>query len=69
MSSIANQQDLSKTEKVNNYLIIVSLPSGLKTNYGTKLTFHFEAKGTAEVVTNDERLVERLFDNLKHETR
>lgn len=51
---------------VDNYLITLSLPKGLMTNYGTLLDFKFEAKGTAEVITKDRRLIERFFDNLKY---
>lgn len=31
-----------------------------------RLTFRHEAKGTAEIITKDRRLMERLFDNLKY---
>jgi multidrug resistance efflux pump len=69
MSMITNEQTVDGNQKVQNYLVTVSLPSGLKTNYGTKLDFHFESKGDAEIITSNERLIQRLFDNLKHETR
>ncbi len=69
MSMVANEQVLSNNEKTSNYLITISLPYGLKTNYGKNLTFHFEAKGLAEIITNDERIIERLFDNLRHDIR
>lgn len=48
------------------YLVRIKLPKGLTTNYGTKLNFKFDAKGTAEIITKDRRLIERLFDNLKY---
>ncbi|WP_367211260.1 HlyD family efflux transporter periplasmic adaptor subunit [Sphingobacterium sp. R2] len=51
---------------VESYLVILTFPNGLKTNYGTQLDFRFEAKGTAEIVTKDRRLIERFFDNLKY---
>jgi hypothetical protein len=42
---------------------------GLKTNYGVELNFHAEAKGTAEIITEDRRLIERFFDNLRYKLK
>lgn len=70
MSLVTNQQTLSDNQnKINSYLVNVSLPNGLKTNYGEVLDFHAEAKGTAEIITDDRRLIERFFDNLKYKVR
>jgi hypothetical protein len=67
ISLSTNQQLLSNAQnKINAYLVTVSLPNGLKTNYGSVLAFHYEAKGVAEIVTDQRRLIERLFDNLRH---
>ena len=66
ISLVTNQQTNSNNQKVNNYLVTVSLPNNLQTNYGTSLDFHYQAKGTAEIVADKRRLIERLFDNLKH---
>ncbi len=51
---------------IDNYLVTLSFPGGLRTNYGTQLEFKFESKGTVEIVTKDRRLIERFFDNLKY---
>ena len=70
ISLATNEQTLSNKEnKVNAYLVQVNLTDGLKTNYGTVLNFHAEAKGTAEIITEDRRLIERFFDNLKYKTK
>ncbi len=67
ISLVTNQQTLSDNQnKVNSYLVDIDLPHGLKTNYGVELNFHAEAKGTAEIITEDRRLIERFFDNLRH---
>lgn len=47
------------------YLVIVSFPDGMITNFGITLPLDFESKGTAEIITKRKRLIERLFDNLK----
>ena len=70
ISLATNQQTLSDSQnKVNAYLVNVSLPNGLKTNYGTELNFHSEAKGSAEIITEDKRLLNRFFDNLKYKVK
>lgn len=70
ISLVTNQQTLSDNQKkVNSYLVDIDLPSGLKTNYGVELSFHAEAKGNAEIITADRRLIERFFDNLRHSVK
>lgn len=68
VKSISLTTNTVKTEKsqLDTYMVLVTFPDQLKTNYGTKLDFKAEAKGTAEIITNDRRLIERLFDNLKY---
>lgn len=62
----------TKTVKTENqgsteaYLVLVELPDNLATNYGSKLEFKYELKGTADIIANDRRLIERLFDNLRY---
>lgn len=48
-------------DKEGNILIDVSLPNGLQTSYKKKITFQQEMSGTADIVTNDLRLMERLL--------
>ena len=50
---------------VDAYLVVVSFPDGMVTNFGRTLPLDFESKGTAEIITKRKRLIERLFDNLK----
>ena len=68
VQSISLTTSTTKTEKgdIETYMITVDFPQQLKTNYGTVLDFKFEAKGTAEIITKDRRLIQRLFDNLKY---
>ncbi|CAC9976730.1 HlyD family efflux transporter periplasmic adaptor subunit [Flavobacterium panici] len=70
ISLATNQQTLSDNQnKINSYLVDIDLPFGLKTNYGVELNFHAEAKGTAEIITEDRRLIERFFDNLRYKLK
>ena len=48
-----------------NYYVEVILPKGLKTSYGKQLTFDKELKGNAEIVTEELRLIERLFYQMR----
>ncbi len=45
----------------NEYSVIVDLPEGLNTGYGTELVFNQDMQGVAEIITNDRRLLERIF--------
>ncbi|MFC3561170.1 HlyD family efflux transporter periplasmic adaptor subunit [Pedobacter jamesrossensis] len=71
IESISLTANITKTEKseIDTYMLLVTFPEQLKTNYGTKLDFKAEAKGSAEIITNDRRLIQRLFDNLKYVMR
>lgn len=48
-------------DKDGNLLIDVSLPNGLKTSYKKQIVFQQEMNGTADIITNDLRLIERLL--------
>ena len=47
------------------YLIDVSLDKSLKTTYGQTIVFKQEMRGVAEIVTQDLRLIERFFYQIK----
>ena len=46
----------------------INFPGGLVTNFDKHLPLNFESKGTAEIITQPKRLIQRLFDNLKAKT-
>jgi multidrug resistance efflux pump len=48
-------------DKEGNLLIDVSLPNGLQTSYKKQIVFQQEMTGTADIVTEDLRLIERLL--------
>ena len=54
-------ESISLTPRNNLYLVEVSLPKGLVTTYNKKLELKNEMSGTAEIITEDLRLIERLF--------
>jgi len=43
------------------YIVDVSIPENLTTSFGKKIVFKQEMKGTANIITEDLRLLERLF--------
>jgi len=53
-------------DQEGNYLIDVSLPKQLKTTYNKEIQFKQEMTGTADIVTEDLRLIERFFYQLKN---
>ena len=55
---------LSSDDK-GNYYVDVVLPKGLKTSYNKTLVFDKELRGNAEIVTQDLRLIERFFYQIR----
>jgi len=53
------------SDENGNYLIDVSLPNNLITTYNKELAFKQEMQGTAEIITEDLRLAERFFYQLR----
>ena len=48
-------------DTAGNLLINVIFPQGLETSYKKQISFHQEMSGTADIVTEDLRLIERLL--------
>ena len=53
-------------DKDGNLLLDVALPNGLKTSYNKQIIFQQEMKGSAEIVTEDLRLIERILYQFKN---
>lgn len=47
------------------YLVEVVLPKGMQTNYAKELKFSQNMKATAEIITEDNRLIEKLYLPIK----
>ncbi len=58
-------KSISLATSDNAYSVIVSLPDGLKTNYGTEISFTQDMQGMAEIITNEESLLERIVNPVK----
>lgn len=50
----------------NTYIIEIDLPDGLTTNYGTKLDFTQNMQGTAEIITEDMRLLQKIVNPFRY---
>jgi multidrug efflux pump subunit AcrA (membrane-fusion protein) len=48
-------------DKDGNFLIDVSFPKGIETSYNKQIVFQHEMTGSADIITADLRLLERLF--------
>jgi len=57
LSEIPSKQDV--------FLAKVDLPDGLRTNYGKSIAYKSGIKASAEIITTDQRLLERLFYNFR----
>lgn len=63
VNGIVNRISLVPSD--NNYQVEIGLPDGLTTNYGKTLPVTHEMKASAEIVTEDLRLIERFFMPIK----
>jgi len=45
-----------------NYILEINLPDSLITTYDKLIPFRQEMKGTANIITEDRRVLERIFD-------
>lgn len=70
VKSISLQSAVSRqgNNTAETYLVRVDFPDGLRTNYGKVLQCNFETKGTADIIVRKQRLIQRLFDNLRNDT-
>lgn len=63
VSGIVRSKSLVATD--NAYILEVELPNGLLTNYGKTLEFSQEMRGVADIITEDIRLIQRIFAPIK----
>lgn len=56
--------NLSALPQKEEYLIEVRLPNTLHTSYGQFIPFRQEMAGQARIVTEERRVLERIFDRL-----
>ena len=57
--------NISVVPSGDSYTLEINFPNSLMTTYGIDLPFHQEMHATAEIITEDLRLLERLFMPLK----
>lgn len=63
---VGKVKSISIDEIDANYIIVVELPNGLKTNNGIQLPYRQEMKGSADIITEEISLIERMLTGLNH---
>jgi multidrug efflux pump subunit AcrA (membrane-fusion protein) len=58
-------ESISLLPKDSMYAVRVSFPEGLQSSYGKKLDFKQQMTGTAEIITEKKRLLERMLNKVK----
>ncbi len=58
-------RSISLVPNDENYLVEVELPEGLVTYYDIEIPFNQEMTGSAEILTDDRRLIERIINPMK----
>ncbi len=59
-------ESVAQVSKDNEYLTEISLPNGLYTNYNKKLDFKQEMQANGEIITEDLRLIDRVFYRFRY---
>jgi HlyD family secretion protein len=59
-------KSISLVPSDDSYVIELSLPSGLMTLYGKKLDFTQNMQGTAEIITDDLRLLQKIMNPFRY---
>ena len=59
-------ESVAQVSKDNEYLTEISLPNGLQTNYNKKLDFKQEMQANGEIITEDLRLIDRVFYRFRY---
>jgi HlyD family secretion protein len=62
---IGTVKSISLIPNNENYIVEVELPQNLTTNYSIPLKFSQEMKGSAEIITEDLRLIQRFINPVK----
>jgi HlyD family secretion protein len=62
---IGTVKSISLIPNNENYIVEVELPQDLITNYNIQLKFSQEMKGSAEIITEDLRLIQRFINPVK----
>ncbi len=57
-------ESISPVPEDGNYLLEIGLPDELKTSYDRQLRFSQEMRGTANIITEERRIIERVFDSI-----
>lgn len=57
-------EDVSAVPKEDAYLIVFQLPDSMATTYGVHIPLQQEMPGSVRIITEDRRLLERVFDRV-----
>jgi HlyD family secretion protein len=57
---------ISDVPEQGSYFVTIAFPEGLVTSYGQALAFNRQMTGTAEIITHDIRLFQRIMQPLRH---
>lgn len=58
-------KSISQVPINGSYSVVISLPNGLTTGYGKELPFKQEMQGSAEIITSNISIIERIFNQFR----
>ena len=59
-------KSISMVPSGDTYIVEIALPNGLETLYGKKLEFTQNMQGTAEIITDDLRLIQKIINPFRY---
>lgn len=62
---IGRVASISPVTREDHYLVTVQLPQGLVTTYGKRLAYKFDMLGDAAIITQEMRLIQRIFSEFR----
>ncbi|MGY0037707.1 HlyD family efflux transporter periplasmic adaptor subunit [Pedobacter sp. NJ-S-72] len=64
-SVVGKVSSISSVQYKGAYLIKINMPDGLLSTYNKKITGQQEMNGTANIVTSDLKLIDRIFNGIR----
>ena len=65
LGTVQSISQVPEEPKEENYTVLISLPQGMLTTYNKPLTLRPELKGDTEIITEDLRVLERVFYQIR----
>lgn len=63
---VGSVKNISNAANIDYYLVNISFPDGLKSNYGKELVYKENMQGVAEIITKEKSIFSRIFEQITY---